>query len=121
MANLSIFFLIPAHNAVKYPQYWYEFMMQMTVGMWPNWAASILLQSVFWGNFPSLKTWGSYAYLYCYVACVNFVLTCSYYVLWTQYYGYYSPMPFTGYTAGLISGTSAYLALWFRYYPGSWI
>ena len=61
------------------------------------------------------------AYLYCYVACVNFVLTCSYYVLWTQYYGYYSPMPFTGYTAGLISGSSSYLALWFRYYPGSWI
>ena len=95
--------------------------MQMTIGMWPNWAASILLQSVFWGNFQSLKTWGSYAYLYCYVACVNFVLTCSYYVLWTQYYGYYSPMPFTGYTAGLISGFTAYLALWFRYYPGSWI
>ena len=115
------FLLVPAHDSVKDPSYWYEYMLMMNVGMWPNWAASVVLQCVFWGNFKELKTWSSWLFLWMFVASLFSTLICVYYLIWTQYYGYYSPMPFTGYTAGLISGSTGYLALWFRYYAGSWI
>ena len=114
LLNLCIFFFVPWHNGLMEPDYWYEFMMQLTIAMWPIWAASIICQCSFWGNFKSLQNWPTYIFCWCIVAGVNATVTCSFHVLWTQYYSYYSPMPFTGYVCGLTAGVCTYIALYWR-------
>ena len=115
MAVLCVIVVIPWHNALLVPDYWYEFMIQMMFTMLPTWAGTVILQSGFWGNFKSLQTWPSYIFLWCFMIVMYAILTCSYYILWTQHYDYYTPMPFAGYACGLSSGICAYIVLYWRY------
>ena len=111
---LCVYFWVPGHNALIEPDYWYEFVIILDVAMWPIWAACIILQCSFWGNLKSLQTWPTFIFCWCFVAGVYTILTCFYYVLWTQYYSYYTPMPFTGHLSGILAGVFAYIVLYWR-------
>ena len=114
MLNLSVFFFVPWHNGLTEPDYWYEFMIQVNTAMWPTLAATKILQCSFWGNFKSLQNWPTFITCMCFLIGVYATATCFYYVLWTQYYSYYTPMPFTGYICGLTAVIVIYIVLYWR-------
>ena len=96
------------------PDYWYEFMIQLAIAMWPVFAATKILHCSFWGNFKSFQSLPTYIFCWSFLVGVHVTVTLFYYVLWTQYYSYYTPMPFTGHLSGILAGVFAYIVLYWR-------
>ena len=58
------FLLIPMHNILEHPDYWYEYMLQVMFGYIPLNAAAIILNSSHRMNTDSVKTFGNWIALY---------------------------------------------------------
>ena len=96
------------------PDYWYEFMIQLAIAQWPAMAGTKVLHCSFWGNFKSFETWPTLIFFWLVLVGVHVTVTLFYYVLWTQYYSYYTPMPFGGYIGGIPAVLALYVALYWR-------
>ena len=55
---LSTFFvtLIPVHDVIKYPNYWYEMPLQASFALIPCVAGNVLFRTAFYVNMESIKT-----------------------------------------------------------------
>ena len=114
----SQFTMIPAHNIIHYPEYWYEFPLQSLVFGFIL-AAFILFQCSYWMNIRYIRKLRAYLMICLAGILVLAVVAPSGYIIWTYVLHYHYPIPFLGYTFGYSTIISFYVTLWFQF-PASW-
>ena len=87
----------------KEPQYWYEHQLILAFGVIPFVIGQTLQFTIYWANFSFEKKWTSYLAIIGVGSVTFFISTIIYDVVWTEYLGYFQPLPIsllvTGYTA----------------------
>ena len=107
--------LVPQHNILNEPEYWYEFMIFTATVANATLTASIILQCRHWANINYAINWAIFFTLCSIGAIVVILIIGSYYLLWTFHFKLFAPMPFTYYSAGTLIWGVLQVSLWFRY------
>ena len=93
----SVVTIIPRHNSILYPTYWYEPMIMMSMTFLVKGTANVMLDCVIYfkakfffslRNYLSLLSYNVLLYATLYTAC---------YLIWVIYMRNNNPMPFIGY------------------------
>ena len=92
----AILCLVPIHNVMKYPSYWYEDQIIRVVAILILSMLNNLYKVEYWSNFRFKDSWKSYLILVGLGLIVYLCATSIYFYIWTYHYGYYQPMPFNG-------------------------
>ena len=108
--------LVPGHNVLSEPYYWYETTTLVPIIGWiPMFVTALILQLEFWSNITYAKNISTMIYLYVLGAFTCSIASFSYNYLWTNILGFYPPAPFTGYFCGTQMIFTLHAATWFRY------
>ena len=99
--NGSFIALIPIHNVLKQPDYWYEdvFCRVLTVGF--LFACQILIEAEYWSNFSFKSKRTTYVLVITLTYCLFIGISTGYHYFWTIYLGYSHPSAF-GHTVAAI-------------------
>ena len=112
--NASFFCLIPIHNVIKEPAYWYEDIMARWLPGIPIFACMIVIRADYWNSFSFEKRWPTYLWMLGLAYAGHFLCIAGYYWLWTVHLGYFPPMPMNQHLSGTISVIVINVALYFR-------
>ena len=111
--------LIPVHNVVENPEYWYEYPIQLSFFGLPFFVANVVLRSSFYLNVKLLR--GPVPYIM--VLIGTFILfSASFvigYVVWVKIANWQFPIPFCGLIYGL-NITGGVLVLICKQCPTRW-
>ena len=105
MAVISAECFIPFHNVLKEPQYWYEHQLILTFGLVPLLIGTVLSIAIYWANFTFEKKWISYVEMIAVGLGAFLVALTAYYVVWTEYLGYFQPLPLSVIVTGSLTTT----------------
>ena len=95
LATTSLLTLIPLHNLITHPQYWYEVIFPSGIFI-STFSAFILLSCSYWMNVDFIRKKKHYFNLFfTLLASVSFCALLSYFI-WTYILKYRYPMPFHG-------------------------
>ena len=114
-AHAAVFCLVPYHNVLNEPKYWYEFQLSIMVATLPIcYVIGILLMTEIMGNFVFERRWLTYVFLISLatVCYVGFVM--AYWFVWTYLLEYTLPMAFSMYIPANMAFTVMFIVLWFR-------
>ena len=90
---MSLVTLIPIHNVIEQPEYWYEDIITRVLTASPIHACMVMIRADYWARFSFKDRWTSYVLIIGYVFVLYVCLIGGYYLLWTSYLGFYQPMP----------------------------
>ena len=114
----SIYILIPVHDVVTNPEYWYEIMLQTSV--------ILVVMGVFfvvncseWMNIDRIKTIKNAVIVSIVLVIVYITIWCLSYVVWTHGLDYQWPIPFVAYLVTYTAIFYGWIAL-FYCYPKAW-
>ena len=116
--SISPFSLIPVHNIILYPNYWYEFPLQMC-GYGPLLAAFIILHCSYWMNIDYIKKTRHFFIMWLIAYVGMTILYPTGYIIWTHALHYQYPIPFNGYMYWYTIIICLYVTWWFRF-PVDW-
>ena len=112
---ISPLMLIPQHNILELPEYWYEFMLIYAfVGM-GCFSSICMFTCIYWMNTDVVKNWTSFFIMYVAVVICLLPTHSLYYLIWVYAWGYSVPMPFTMYGVASVVIPLVLTTLWFRY------
>ena len=111
----SLLTLIPGHDILKEPQYWYEFMIFGATGWAITGTVSVNLHFHYWADISHTQNWPSFICLIgiavlCF-ALVNSTLN----LIWTYSLGLFPPVPFNYYITDGVVGLILFASVFFRY------
>ena len=111
----SLLCLIPIHNVMEQPAYWYEDAICRILYGGTILPVQIVLEIEYWACFTFEKRLQTYFLFvgYSLVICVSTYFV--YFYLWIIQLGYSHPMPLGWFLSGCITGTSTNFLAWFRY------
>ena len=117
--STSIYTVIPHHNVIVNPRYWYELLLQVQFNVLPLWSSNIILRCDSWMDIASVKTFKNFFILWL-SGSVNISLLFSvYYITWSLFFNYQWPIPFLGILLAYPTIFVLYVTLWFRF-PKPW-
>jgi hypothetical protein len=111
--------LFPAHNVFDYPEYWYEFPLQLVFAFLPYWAAMVILRCSNYMNIDSIKNIRNFVTMFIAAAVIIPLLYAAEYTVWTIFLDYPYPMPLNGYVVAITGMLVFFTTLWFRF-PLHW-
>ena len=79
--------------------------------------SKMVLQTFYFTNIEYLQNLKDLMLIYGIMAMVHFILDASYHFIYTEYFGYFPPKPFGGFTVGTIMLPITFVTIWFRYGP----
>ena len=108
--------LVPQHDVIIFPEYWYEFMITTTCCVLTYWTILAMMRfKVFFQDIGFLvkpKTWISIFLAF----SIGYNGLCSItYIIWTKHFGYYAPVPFTGSVPMFPMVLVVLIAQWFQF------
>ena len=110
----SLLTLIPGHDILKEPQYWYEFMIFGATGWAITGTVSVNLHFHYWANISHTQNWLSFIYLIG-IAIIFFALVnSSLNFIWTYSLGLFAPVPFNYYITATVVGLVLFASVFFR-------
>ena len=86
--------LIPRHNSIVYPGYWYETIIAISFGVHVQGTVSTIMRCYIFFNLKSLISIKLMLKLFLKLVASMTVPYCFCYILWSVYLGYNHPMPF---------------------------
>ena len=113
--SFSTITLVPYHNVIELPEYWYEIMFVVSFGYHSVRDYYYLLCCSSLMDFPDLlkpKKLISVCLSTVVTAILIYLLS---YLIWTVYLGYNSPMPFIVYIASYLSWIHLIIRIWFQF------
>ena len=110
----SFICLIPIHNVMEQPWYWYEDQLTKFFAVIPNMICLIIIRAKFWSGFEFEKEFKSYVVLGGFGMSVYLVVTIGYNLLWTKYFGYSLPMAMSEHGAAMSMFVAINVAIWLR-------
>ena len=110
--------LIPAHNVILYPNYWYEYLLQgstwiIQAGLTLTYAAGCSM------NINYLQSPQPYLKSVLAVTVTTGSIFCSVYYIWTQVLQFHFPIPLFAFFAGFFTLFAYFAAIWFSF-PVKW-
>ena len=111
--------LIPVHNLILKPQYWYELPIQLTFGFLPIMSAYSMYSCSYFMNIKYIKSARHAISIWIVMVVMTFLLFGILYLSWVHLLHYQFPVPLTGYMYLLCSIITVLLALWYRF-PREW-
>ena len=105
--------LVPVHNLIKDPNYWFELPLQATFAVIPFVAANTLIRSASYTNMESIKTHRNFQKLIIVCFFTAFSWQAIGYSIWTQIYNIRYPIPLNGYVGFIFSLLLQFLTIWF--------
>ena len=110
----SLLFLIPQHNVLEEPYYWYEYMLLEAFGWMPIVSALILLTSSYWANISYGINCPTF-FIMVSIAVSSYMFSfATFSSIWIYGLHLFAPTPFVGYFSGTFTGMVLYVTLWFR-------
>ena len=111
----SFLCLIPIHYVIEYPKYWYEEQTVRFLTCIVIWLCQYASEVINWSNFPMKGKWKTCLFLVILGGILYASVMVAYHFIWTEYLGFFQPMPFNGHLQGFIASTMMNTALWFRW------
>ena len=114
LAVISVECLIPFHNVLEEPQYWYEHQLILAFGVIPFIMGQTLQFLIHWANFTFEKKWTTYFQIIG-VGSVTFLMALiTYHLVWTELFGYFHPLPISLLVTGYTTFTAMILVTGYR-------
>ena len=112
----GILTLIPIHNVMEEPEYWYEYQIMEFFATMPLLMASILGISIYWCKFTFKKKFFSFTLTFI-IGCGSYgICVMTYYLLWTYALELNLPCPFSLNIVGAQYTFAVTLAIGIRYW-----
>ena len=111
--------LIPTHNVILNPQYWYELPPQLMLGFLPIWATYSIFACSYFMNIKYIKTRRHIITVWAILVVLTAAFFGTLYLVWVYLVKYQYPVPLMGYAFLLYSIISVAFILWFRF-PKKW-
>ena len=112
--SVGLIALIPQHNILYEPEYWYELMIYSAFWGQSMLVANVIMQCIHWANISYAKNWATFFIMVSIGAIECIIVMSIYNLIWTKYFKLYAPMPFTYYSNGTILFSVLEATLWFR-------
>ena len=112
---ISTITIIPLHNTLREPEYFWEFMLYMSFGFCSIFAAHIVLATFFVANVNPGNNLLAFLVMTLVGAIINIVTTVFYYIIWVYVLGFFAPMPMALYIPGSITVIGCIGLSWFTY------
>ena len=110
------FMVIPQHDVLEYPKYWYELMIPVTCGLMVFWAFLTTLRfHVFFkdiGMQVSVKMW---LIIFLSFTVPYNITYCLCKMIWTDFLGYNHPLPFIGIIPCVVKTPFVMATLWYLF------
>ena len=110
----SVVTLIPRHNSILYPVYWYEPMIMMSMTFLVKGTANVMLDCVIYFKAKFFFSMRNYLSLLSYNILGYATIYSSSYLIWVIYLKHHNPMPFVGY-CGFGVWVFSFLQIWFLF------
>ena len=111
---ISTITIIPLHNTLSEPQYYWELMLYMAFGFCSIFSSHVVLATFFVANMNPGKNWLAVIIMTLTGAIINIVITISYHFIWVNVLGFYAPMPMGLYITGSLTAIVCIGLSWFR-------
>ena len=111
--------LIPVHNVISFPEYWYEYPLQVASCAIPYLVANGILRSSFYLNVGFLKNLSLFIKALLGMEIFFLVSFLAAHIVWSNIAGYHGPIPFTVHIFGLILTFGMFSIIWHRI-PMEW-
>ena len=112
--SFSVITLIPHHNNIKFPEYWYEPIFIFSLGYWPIqiYFGFIHFQNVMKCSDMAVKR----KMFYMFVMTSTATVTCyiAMYLIWGIYLQFLLPLPFIGFVNGYICTVVLVVGFWYQ-------
>ena len=115
----SIITLVPVHNVLIEPQYWWEVLIQAIAGFVTMSCAYTLLNCSYWTNISFLRTMRNFWIYYVVMAIFMGSIATSFDFGWSYGLKLPSPMPFYGMIIAYVVLFCGFVPLWYRF-PSKW-
>ena len=110
---VSLITIIPQHNILKEPYYWYEAMIEGGLSV-PILSTLIIFNGTYWANISYFKNWTTFFILIVIGTCIFTLIFASYHWIWTYQLNFFAPVAYGYYVAGTFTFFSFFAILWFR-------
>ena len=112
---ISTLTVIPLHNTLREPQYFWELMLYMAFGFCSIFSSHIVLTTFFVANMNPGRNWLAVISITLIGAILNVITTLLYYFIWVNILKFYAPMPMGLYIPGSLTVIGGIGLSWFRY------
>ena len=115
--NAAILFLIPRHNSILYPEFWYEILCYIVIGVSTRHSASHILELYIFTNQQDLLRKSHYLKVFLTCSLSFAVPYCTSYLVWTILLENNHPLPSLG-SFTVLGGLSINIvSFWFFFSP----
>ena len=115
--NAAILFLIPRHNSILYPQFWYETLFYVIIGISTRHSASHILELFIFTNQQALLRISHYLKVFLICSLSFAVPYCTSYLVWTIWLGKNHPLPSLGSFTVFGDLSINIISFWFLFPP----
>ena len=110
----SFFALIPWHNIIEFPEYWYEPVFIWIFGYWPIYIYFCVIHCKYVMEYPEIVWSKVFLYVFLPILTNTVLWYCLQYLIWTVYLGYYQPMPFMSLFQVFVSNLILPVGIWYQ-------
>ena len=107
--------LLPLHNAIKHPKYWWELIIPAAVGVPIYDALNMVLECQLIFTFEIFKSFKVFLRLYCLNSLTIIITIVVCFIIWTVWMGNNHPIPFLGGILYVVSIITQCITLWFQF------
>ena len=120
VASTLVYTLIPCHNVILFPEYWYELPLQGVFSLGPIWCCYIIYLCSSYMNIRCIRTMQNLWKMWLITGSTMFFGVLISYLIWVYALHYRYPVPLTGYLIILSSMMiSSLITLWYMF-PRKW-
>jgi hypothetical protein len=116
---LAIQLLVPKHNVITFPEYWYELPISFIIENFFGKSLLVVFSSSILFNTSYTLSWKAFWYIF---VCISLSYMCPYVlinVIWIYGGKYSPPVPFVGYICGVFGYLGSCVSL-YTVFPLSW-
>ena len=107
--------LIPLHNSIEFPGYWWEIIIIGISSAAINAVLNTVLECQLIFDLECFKSFKVGLRLYAYFVLVDIVTICMCYIIWTASMGYNHPIPYLGGILFIVLFIEQCIAIWFQF------
>ena len=111
--------VIPMHNLILNPLYWYETPIQVSVGYFLSYAAYMILNCSYWMNTDEIKTAKKFGTFYVFILLLVWPIVIIGRLVWSDYLELRYPIPFIGMIVVYLVIPISFIGLWYLF-PKNW-
>lgn len=111
----SVITLIPQHNVIEMPKFWFEFMFVLSFGWVASVSALCIMILKYWLKLDLENPLRVYLYTFLVGAISGIVTNSLYYLVWVIILNCSTPMPFNGIGTATIMCPALVVAVWFGF------